>query len=238
MFSVHMESHMMLAMLAPALLALGGPVTLALRALPPARENAPPGPREWLLAFVRSPVAHALTHPVVALALFVGSFYVLYMSGLFDVALEQHWAHLAMNAHFLLVGYLFYWPVIGVDPSPRRLPHLARLGMVFASVPFHAFFGVILMSMQTVIGARFYGGLGLPWVTDLLADQRLAGGLAWSTGEIPLLVVLVALVMQWARTDEREAHRADRHADVDGDAVLAAYNRMLRQLAERDRTGK
>jgi putative copper resistance protein D len=236
MFSVHMESHMMLAMLAPALLVLGGPVTLALRALPPAGENAPPGPREWLLAFVRSPVSQALTHPVVALSLFVGSFYVLYMSGLFDTALEQHWAHLAMNAHFLLVGYLFYWPVIGVDPSPRRLPHLARLGMVFASVPFHAFFGVILMSMQTVIGEPFYRGLGLPWVTDLLADQRLAGGLAWSTGEVPLLVVLVALVIQWARTDEREAQRADRRADADGDADLAAYNRMLRELAERDRT--
>jgi cytochrome c oxidase assembly factor CtaG len=171
---------------------------------------------------------------VVALVLFVGSFYVLYMSGLFDAALELHWAHLAMNAHFLLVGYVFYWPVIGIDPAPRRLPHLARLGMVFASLPFHAFFGVILMSMQTVIGERFYRGLGLPWTIDLLADQRLGGGIAWATGELPLLVVLIALLMQWARADEREARRADRRADADGDAELEAYNAMLRQLAERD----
>jgi putative copper resistance protein D len=235
MFSIHMETHMMLSMLAPVLLVLGGPVTLALRALPPAGKGAPPGPREWLLAAVHSPVARVLTHPVVALVLFVGSFYVLYMSGLFDAALEQHWAHLAMNAHFLLVGYLFYWPVIGVDPSPRRLPHLARLGMVFASLPFHAFFGVILMSMQTVIGERFYGGLGLPWTIDLLADQRLGGGIAWATGELPLLVVLIALLTQWARADERDARRADRRADADGDAELEAYNAMLRQLAEGDR---
>jgi putative copper resistance protein D len=235
MFSIHMETHMMLSMLAPALLVLGGPVTLALRALPTAGKEAPPGPREWLVAAVHSPVARALTHPVVALVLFVGSFYVLYMSGLFDAALEQHWAHMAMNLHFLLVGYLFYWPVIGVDPAPRRLPHLARLGMVFASLPFHAFFGVILMSTQTVIGERFYRGLGLPWATDLLSDQRLGGGIAWATGELPLLVVLIALLLQWARADEREARRADRRADTDGDAERAAYNAMLRQLAEGDR---
>lgn len=232
MFSVHMETHMMLSMLAPVLLVLGGPVTLALRAIRPAAKDAPPGPREWLLAAVHSPVARALTHPVVALALFVGSFYVLYMSGLFDAALEEHWAHMAMNTHFLLVGYLFYWPVIGVDPAPRRLPHLARLGMVFASLPFHAFFGVILMSMQTVIGEQFYRGLGLPWAADLLADQRLGGGIAWATGELPLLVVLIALLLQWARADEREARRADRRADADGDAEREAYNAMLRQLAE------
>jgi cytochrome c oxidase assembly factor CtaG/putative copper export protein len=235
MFSIHMETHMMLSMLAPVLLVLGGPVTLALRALPVAGKDAPPGPREWLLAAVHSPVARALTHPVVALVLFVGSFYVLYFSGLFDAALNQHWAHLAMNTHFLLVGCLFYWPVIGVDPSPRRLPHLARLGMVFASLPFHAFFGVILMSTQTVIGEPFYSGLALPWTADLLADQRLGGGIAWATGELPLLVVLVALLMQWSRADEREAKRADRRADADGDADLNAYNAMLRQLAEGDR---
>jgi len=233
MFSVHMETHMMLSMLAPVLLVLGGPVTLALRAIRPAGRNAPPGPREWLLAAVRSPVSRLLTHPVVALALFVGSFYLLYFSGLFDVALEQHWAHLAMNAHFLLTGYLFYWPVIGVDPAPRRLPHIARLGMVFASLPFHAFFGVILMGTQDVIGARFYQTLALPWASDLLADQRLGGGIAWAAGELPLLLVLVALLVQWARADERDARRRDRKADAEGDAEREAYNAMLRKLSER-----
>lgn len=232
MFSVHMETHMMLSMLAPVLLVLGGPVTLALRALPVAGKDGAPGPREWLLAVVRSPVARALTHPVVALVLFVGSFYVLYFSGLFDSALEKHWAHLLMNAHFLLVGYTFYWPVIGIDPAPRRLPHLARLGMVFASLPFHAFFGVILMGQQTIIGQQFYQGLGLPWAADLLADQRLGGGIAWAAGEVPLLIVLGALLVQWARADDREARRHDRKADAEGDADRAAYNAMLRKLSD------
>jgi cytochrome c oxidase assembly factor CtaG/putative copper export protein len=233
MFSIHMVLHMMLSMMAPALLVLGGPVTLALRALRPARDGAPPGAREWLLAALHSPVARVLTHPIVTLVLFVGSFYALYFSGLFDEALSRHWAHLAMNAHFLLVGYLFYWPLIGVDPAPRRLPPLGRLGLMFASLPFHAFFGIILMSSASVIGAQVYSTLALPWVPDLLADQRLGGGLAWASGEVPLLLVLLALLTQWARADERQARRADRRADADGDAELAAYNAMLREIAER-----
>ncbi|WP_026421275.1 cytochrome c oxidase assembly protein [Actinokineospora inagensis] len=232
MFSVHMEAHMMLSMLAPVLLVLGAPVTLTLRVLPAAGKDAPPGLREWVLAFVHSPVSRFLTHPVVALVLFVGSFYGLYLTGLFDAALEQHWAHLVMNAHFLLVGYIFYWPVIGTDPAPRRLPHLGRLGLVFASMPFHAFFGVILMSMQTVIGERFYQGLGLPWNTDLLGDQRLGGGIAWASGEVPLLIVLLALLVQWSRADDREARRSDRRVDEGTTDDLDAYNAMLRHLAE------
>jgi len=231
MFSMHMTSHMFLSMLTPVLLVLGGPVTLALRALPVAGKDSPPGPREWLLAAVHSPVSRTLTHPVVALSLFVGSFYVLYFSGLFDDALNYHWAHLAMNTHFLIVGYLFYWPVIGVDPAPRRIPYLGRLGMVFLSMPFHAFFGVILMSKQTPIGEQFYQQLALPWVPDLLADQRLGGGVAWAFGEVPLLVVVVALLMQWIKADERDARRLDRREDVTGDEELAAYNEMLRRMA-------
>ncbi|MET1075559.1 MAG: cytochrome c oxidase assembly protein, partial [Umezawaea sp.] len=231
MFSVHMEAHMLLSMLAPILLVLGGPVTLALRALSTAGKDGPPGPREWLLAFVQSPVAKVLTNPFVALFLFVGSFYGLYFSGLFDEALPNHWAHLAMNAHFILVGYVFYWPVIGIDPAPNRLPPLGRLGLLFASIPFHAFFGITLMSSQTVIGELYYRSMGLPWVTSQLEDQRLGGGIAWAAGEVPLLVVMVALLVQWARSDNRDARRLDRRADGDGGADLAAYNAMLKQMS-------
>ncbi len=137
-----------------------------------------------------------------------------------------------MNAHFLLVGYLFFWPLIGVDPAPRRLPPLGRLGLMFASMPFHAFFGVILMQSQTVIGETFYRSLGLPWVTDLLTEQRLGGGIAWAFGEIPALLVLITLMVQWAQADAREASRTDRREKITGDDELAAYNAMLKKLAE------
>ena len=231
MFSVHMGQHMILGMLVPILLVLGGPVTLALRALPPSGRSGPPGPREWLLAAVHSPIARWLTHPLVALALFVGSYYVLYFSGLFPAALPQHWAHKLMNLHFLLVGAIFFWPIVGIDPAPRRLPPPARMGLVFASVPFHAFFGVAVMSANTALGGEYYRSLALPWVPDPLHDQQLGGGLAWAAGEVPLLLVVIALLVQWSRQDERSARRDDRRADADGDSDLEAYNAMLRRLA-------
>ena len=232
MFSMHMAALMLLSMLVPVLLVLGAPVTLALRALPAAGKDNPPGPREWLLAALHSRVSKFFTHPIIATVIFVAGFYGLYFGGIFAAAADSHGAHLAMNFHFLASGYLFYWVVIGVDPTPRPIPHLAKLGMVFGSLPLHAFFGVVLMGMQTVLAEDFYRSLGLPWDIDLLQDQRLGGGIAWSTGEVPLVLVMLALLIQWRRSDNRTAKRLDRAADRDEDAELAAYNNMLAKLSE------
>ncbi|OBB99129.1 cytochrome c oxidase assembly protein [Mycobacterium sp. 852002-40037_SCH5390672] len=232
MFSMHMVVHMCLSMLIPILLVLGGPVTLALRALPAAGRDDPPGMREWLLAALHSRFSRFLTNPVVATVLFVAGFYGLYLSNLFDTTASSHAGHLAMNVHFLLSGYLFYWVVIGVDPTPRPIPPLAKVAVVFASLPLHAFFGVVLMGTKKVLAADYYRSLGLSWHTDLLGDQRLGGGIAWAAGEFPLVIVMLALLIQWARSDRRTAKRLDRAADRDDDAELMAYNAMLAQLAQ------
>ncbi len=234
MFSMHMVAHMLLSMLVPILLVLGAPMTLALRALAAAGRGEPPGPREWLLAALHSRVSRFLTNPIVATALFVAGFYGLYFGGIFDAAVSNHAAHVLMNVHFLLSGYLFYWVVIGIDPTPRQIPQLGKLAMVFASLPLHAFFGVVLMGMQTVLGETFYRSLQLSWHNDLLGDQHLGGGIAWAAGEVPLVVVMIALLIQWRRSDQRTAKRLDRAADRDDDADLAAYNAMLAELARRD----
>jgi len=172
---------------------------------------------------------------MVATALFVAGFYGLYLGGLFDAAVGSHVGHLVMNLHFLLSGYLFYWVVIGVDPTPRPIPPIAKVAVVFASLPLHAFFAIVLMSMPNVLGGSFYRALHLSWHTDLLGDQRLGGGMAWAAGEIPLAVVMIALLVQWSRSDQRTARRLDRAADRDDDAELVAYNAMLSQLARRGR---
>jgi putative copper resistance protein D len=237
-FSVHMGAHMALSMLAPVLLALGGPITLALRTLRPAGKDGIPGPREWILDALHSPVSRFFTQPLVAAVIFVGGFYALYLGGIYGSVVDSHTAHLLMNAHFLLSGYLFYWVVIGVDPAPRRLSPVTKLAMVFGSLPFHAFFGVALMSTDAVMGQVFFRGLSLPWNTDLLADQRLGGGIAWATGEIPLVLVMLALLVQWSRSDRKEAVRMDRVADRDDDAALAAHNAMFKELARREREGR
>ncbi|EON33896.1 hypothetical protein GTC6_05997 [Gordonia terrae C-6] len=233
MFSIHMIAHMLMSMMVPVLLVLGGPVTLALRALPPAGRGNPPGPREWIQLGVHSAPSRILTHPLIAAIMFVGSFYVLYLGGLYEAVVQYHAAHVLMNLHFLLSGYLFYWLVIGIDPAPRQVSPVAKLGIVMASIPFHAFFGIALMMTTAVIAEAYYRGLNLPWNYDLFDDQRVGGGIAWAAGEIPLVVVLLALFVQWQRSDTRQARRYDRNAERDHDADLGSYNEMLKELNKR-----
>ncbi|SDS81804.1 putative copper resistance protein D [Actinopolymorpha singaporensis] len=241
MFSVHMAQHMTLTMLSPILLAMGAPVTLALRALPAGRrggreQNQGRGMREWILTVLHSRVARVITHPLVALALYVLSLYAFYFTGLFAAAMSNHTGHLLMTFHFLAVGSLYFWPIIGLDPMPRRLPPFGRMLLLFASMPFHAFFGVIVMTTTTVLGAEWFAGLRLPWL-DPLADQNVGGGIAWAAAELPVLIVLGVVFAQWVRADAREAKRLDRRADA-GDDRLSDYNAMLARLAARDDSGR
>jgi len=233
-FSLHMTQHMVLSMLAPILLVLAAPITLALRALPAAGRNEPSGPREWLTTALHSPFIRVLTHPITAFILFISAPYIIYFSGLFEVAMRQHWAHELLHVHFVLVGYLFYESLIGSDPLPYRARYPMRLVTLFASLAFHAFFAVALMSSHTVIAPSYYAALDRPWWTDLLTDQNTGSAFAWAFGELPALVALIVLLIQWSRDDDREARRRDRQADRDGDAERVAYNAML---AERARKG-
>jgi len=183
----------------------------------------------WL---VHSKFTSFLAHPITAFVLFVGSLYAVYFTPLFDAFVRYHWGHEFMSLHFLLVGYLFFWGIIGIDPGPRKLPFLGRLGLLFAVMPFHAFFGIATMTMTEIIGGQFYRSVDLPWLASLADDQNVGGAIAWGSSELPVIIVVVALVVQWARQDRRAATRSDRHADSSyADDELEAYNAMLRELA-------
>ncbi len=231
LFSAHMASHMMLSMVAPIFLALGAPMTLALRTLPGPRQPGEVSPRSMLLAFLHSRYSRFVTHPIVGPVLFVGSLYGLYFTGIFEALMGSHWGHAVMEIHFLAVGTLFYYVLIGIDPSPRALAPIARFGVLLVTVPFHAFFAIAVMASNTVFALDYWKSLDRPYRTDLLADQYLGGGMAWAMGEIPLVLVMVAILFQWFRSDSRDAKRFDRAEDRNDDAALEAYNARLRDLA-------
>ncbi|MEU9399575.1 cytochrome c oxidase assembly protein [Streptomyces sp. NPDC048242] len=231
MFSVHMVQHMIISMLSPILLLLGAPMTLALRALPTAGKGRR-GPRELLLALLHSRYMRVITHPAFTIPMFIASLYALYFTPLFDFLMGSQLGHIAMMVHFLMVGVVFFWPIIGVDPGPHRPGYLMRMLELFAGMPFHAFFGIALMMASEPMVKTFQhpaASLGI----DALSDQGAAGGIAWGFSEVPSVLVLIALLFQWYGSEQRQARRKDRAADRDGDKELEAYNAYLASLSGR-----
>ncbi|MEU3655400.1 cytochrome c oxidase assembly protein [Streptomyces sp. NPDC032161] len=233
MFSVHMVQHMVISMLSPILVLLGAPVTLALRALPVAGRGRT-GPRELLLMLLHSRYMRVITHPVFTIPMFIASLYALYFTPLFDFLMESKTGHIAMMVHFLAVGLVFFWPIMGVDPGPHRPGYVMRMLELFAGMPFHAFFGIALMMATTPMVDTYEhppASLGI----DALSDQSAAGGIAWAFSEIPSVLVLIALVFQWYRSEQRAAKRSDRSEERNGDRELQAYNAYLASLQTRGR---
>ena len=233
LFSMHMVGHMLLTMAIPVLLVAGAPVTLAARAIR-RRDDGTRGGREWILWAVHSPVARVLTNPFVAAGLFIGSLWVFYYTDLFRWSLYDHLGHEWMIAHFLFTGYLFVLTLIGIDPVPYRLPYPGRLLLLIGIMAMHAFFGIAIMMQSGLMVAEWFGSMGRTWGATPLEDQYTGGGVAWSIGEIPTLILAITVAIQWSRSDARDQKRRDRHADRTGDAELEAYNTHLAELAERD----
>ena len=237
-FSNHMLSHMVLGMIAPIGIVLGAPITLALRTLPIGRNEQERGIRGSFIALLHSKLSKIYTHPVVALAIFNGSLFALYFTPLFGNLMQGHSGHFFMSIHFLSSGILFFQVLIGVDPMPRKVPHIVKVIIIFAAMSIHAFFSISVMSASTLLDNGYFALLERPWATDLLADQRAGGAIGWAMGEIPILLALLATFIQWTRQDKKEAARIDRAADraaaMGEKDDLALYNQYLAELNRRD----
>ncbi len=225
LLSVHMVQHMVLSMVVPLCLALGAPVTLALRTLPR-------GPRRSLLVVLHSRAAKVLTFPPLTLVLYVVSPWALYFSSWYDATLQHVWLHELMHLHLVVVGALFFWPIVGIDPVPGRVPYPFRMLLVVLTLPFHAFLGVTIMGQVTLLGGAHYlalhGQPGYGWLPDPADDQHLAGGLLWSSGDLVGLLLFGVLFAQWVRASMKEAAREDRRLDL-----LEARARAEQKAAER-----
>ncbi len=210
LLSLHTFQHVLLGMAAPLLIALGAPVTLALQASRRPTQLV-------LLKIVHNRVVETLTQPVVAWVLFGGTLFGLYFSPLFDLSLEHPLLHAGVHAHFVVVGLLFFWPAVGLDPMKRSISYPARLLYVLLAVPFHAFLGlVILSSTAHPLGEAVYGEVGRHWGPTLVADQRTAAGILWAVGDLFGLIAGGIVAAQWYRADQRRQLREDRRLDAAG----------------------
>jgi len=211
LISVHMVQHMILTMVVPLLLALGAPVTLALRTLSSF-------PRRWLLAILHSRVARVLSFPPLTFLLYVISPWALYFSGWYAASLASPFVHEMMHVHLVTVGALFFWPLMGIDPLPGRVGYPFRVLLTVLTLPFHAFLGVTIMGQTTLLGESHYLALRegpmASWLPDPLDDQHLAGGILWASGDLIGLLFFVVLFVQWVRSSMKEAAREDRRLDL------------------------
>jgi putative copper resistance protein D len=139
-----------------------------------------------------------------------------------------------MVVHFSLAGYLFVNALVGIDPGPTRPGYPQRLLLLFATMAFHAFFGVALTTGDVLLVPDWFGLLGREWGPSAIVDQQRGGGVAWGIGELPTLALAIAVAFAWARDDERTAKRRDRKVERDGDTEMDEYNAMLARLAGRD----
>jgi putative membrane protein len=206
LFSVHMVQHILLSMVAPVLMAVGAPITLLLRNL------GTPG-RKRVVAVLHSWPVRVLTWPPLATALMIANPYLLYMTGLYPLTLANDWLHAWMHLHFVITGCLYFWPLLGLDPMPTRLPHYLRMLLIFITLPFHAFLGVIIMGSPELIAEDWYLAFNRAWPPSPVEDQNIAGGIMWGAGDLISLIILAVFFVQWFQHSQREAARIDRQLD-------------------------
>ena len=203
LFSAHVVQHLLLGMVVGGLAALGAPITLLLQASPRSVQTR-------AVALLHSRVARVLTHPVVVWLLFTMTLYVLYATPLYELSLRNDVVHGAVHLHFVFAGFVFFAVVLGTDPVGRRLPAGARLLMVLATVPFHAFLGIALTTGSEPLAVEWYESVVRPTTSTILEDQRVGGAIMWGGGEILTLTAAAVVMVQWMREDRREAARLDR----------------------------
>jgi putative copper resistance protein D len=195
---VHMVQHLLLTLVAPPLLALGAPVTLALRASRPAAR------RRWLLPVLRSRAVAIAANPVVGWALFVGAPFAIHFSPLFDLALRNGAVHALEHALWLGTALVYWWPIVGRDPMPHRMGYPARMLSMLLTMPATSFVALALYGASAALYPS-YAGLPEPWGSLALGSQRVAAVVMWLAGNLFMVGAMLVCAGAWKRDEERRA---------------------------------
>ncbi len=214
LFSVHMVQHTLIVFGAGPALVLAAPITLLLRVATPDVRN------RWILPVLRSRVVKVVAHPLVAWLLFTAVTWGSHLSSLFDAALEDALVHDLEHGLYLASSMLFWWPVVGRDPSPWRLPYPARIGYLFLQMPLMSLLGVLILFSGTVLYPH-YVTTGRAWPPTPLEDQQLAGALMWGIGDLVFIVAIFIVIAAWMRAEEASTRR--REAAEDARAARQAH---------------
>jgi cytochrome c oxidase assembly factor CtaG len=215
-FSVHAVEQLGLFMVAPIFVCLAAPVTLAIDSAPPAMGRR-----------IRHQVEHGLgvvvLNPAFTWAAYAAALFILYFSGQYRLSVAHPWILQLTNLELLVVGYLFLWAVIGVDPRPRRLAIGWRLLYVLVLTVYYAVLGLAMESQQTPIA---------PGLT--ISDLHTGGGVLWTTGELLTILLTLGILLQWLVIDEGHARKADNYNAEEDARQLALWRAERRAVGLAD----
>jgi putative membrane protein len=197
--SGHMVQHLLLAMVAPPLLAAGAPVRLALRAL------RRPG-RRRLGRALHSRVARVVGHPAFGWAAFTAVMLGTHLTPLYGLALRHPLVHALEHLAYLSAGLAYWAPLVGADPLPARPGSTGRVAWLLASMPPMGLLGAWLLTGP--LRYAEYAGPGA------LADQRAAAAVMWAGGSLLLALATVVLVYAALVAEERRQRRREAIADA------------------------
>ncbi len=226
LFSAFMFQHLTLSILVPPLLVLGAPGRLLLRSTPHRGLGRPV--LSLALGALRCRLSRVALHSGVTIPLFLLSYYGLYLSDLLDAVAANRVGHLGLQVFFLVSGILFILPILSTGPLPVRHSYLERFFDIFVEMPLHVFIGVILMMAPRALTTTF-ANPPAAWNVDPVADQAVAGALAWSYGEPIALLTTLIFAIQWRRDEASETARKEADIETD-DAEYLAYNDFLQRL--------
>jgi cytochrome c oxidase assembly factor CtaG len=230
LFSVHMAQHLLLTLVAAPLIALGAPITLLLRV------STPNVRQRVILPILHSRVVKVISFPVVAWVLFAVTMWWTHFSPLFDLALENPGVHDLEHLLYLTVGLLFWWPAVGLDPSPWRMSHPVRAMYVFLQMPQNTFLAVTILN-ATVVLYHHYATNVRSWGPTALDDQQMAGALMWITGDILFLTSVAAIIAGWMIHEQKQEVVVDRRLDAERAAIRAREAKLAERLAAEREAG-
>lgn len=209
----------------PPLLLMGAPGRLLLKATP--RVGLGRVVLRGALSGYRSRGARILLHPIIAIAVAALAFPALYFSDAVSWFLALPNGHLLLLALFLGLGIIAAAPLWSLDPLPRTPSYVVRLVDVAIEIQIHAVFGLMLLLSREPM-FRWYADEPEAWGISRALDQAIGGGLVWSYGELPLIIVLIVTLSKWRKSDLRRAKQRQSQEDVE----LDAYNKYLAQRGE------
>jgi putative copper resistance protein D len=195
-FVMHVIQHLLLMNVAPIFLALGAPVTLALQA-------SERGTQTRILGLLHSKVVKAVTFPVVTAVMSYVTMLVYFLTPIYVYSQQHPLLHEYVHLHFLIAGCLYWWPVVGRDPSSWKMSYPVRLVYLATGVPINAMIGIALTMNRASIDPSVHS----------IADTHSGGAVLWGVSELLLLAGIAVMYIQWCRWEDREAARSDRRLD-------------------------